>query len=81
MDLLVFNPWWREGRLHASLVGEKRKIFTEVLNYLDLRQILIFSGLNLISGENEKTFVKDGLTIKTIPYWKYWSIEREILKN
>jgi len=32
----------------------------------------------LISGKDEKTFAKDGLTVKAIPYWKHWSIKKEM---
>ena len=80
MDLLVFNPWWREGRLHASLVGEKRKIFTEVLNYLDLRQILIFSGLRRV-GKTTLMFqlIEELLQRGVNPYHiLYFSFDDEI---
>lgn len=45
MDLLVFNPWWREGKVPEALVGKKRRMLVEILQYLNLRQMLIFSGL------------------------------------
>lgn len=44
-ELSFFNPWWRDGRVSQSLAGKKRRILKDVLQYLDLRQILIFSGL------------------------------------
>ncbi|MBS3909319.1 MAG: ATP-binding protein [Actinobacteria bacterium] len=85
MDLLTFNPWWREGRLHAALVGKKRKIFTEVLSYLDLRQILIFSGLRRV-GKTTLMFqlIEELLSRGINPYHiLYFSFDDEIseIKN
>ncbi len=45
MDINIFNPWWRTGKVPSSLVGRKRRAFKELLPYLDLRQILILYGL------------------------------------
>jgi len=44
MDVFGFNPWWRTGRVPTSLVGRRRKIFSEVFSYLDLRQMQILYG-------------------------------------
>lgn len=48
MDLLMFNPWWQESKVPKALVGRRRRILRDVLRYLDLRQILIFSGLRRV---------------------------------
>jgi hypothetical protein len=48
MDLMTFNPWWRDGKVSSSLSGRKRKIFPELLPYLDTRQILLLTGLRRV---------------------------------
>lgn len=48
MDLLIFNPWWREGKVPEALVGKKRRVLRKILPYLELRQMLIFSGLRRV---------------------------------
>ena len=48
MELFVFNPWWREGTISKTLVGLRRKVMQEILPYLDMRQILIFSGVRRV---------------------------------
>ncbi len=37
MDLLIFNPWWREEKVPEALVGKKRRALKEILPYLELR--------------------------------------------
>jgi uncharacterized protein len=48
MDLMTFNPWWRDGKISATLSGRKRKVFPELLPYLDTRQILLLTGLRRV---------------------------------
>jgi len=48
INLNYFNPWWRTGRVDKKLTGRKRRIFEEVLKYMDLRQILMFTGLRRV---------------------------------
>lgn len=48
INLNYFNPWWRTGRVDEKLIGRKRQIFEEVLKYIDLRQILMFTGLRRV---------------------------------
>lgn len=48
INLNLFNPWWRDNEVNKYLVGKKRKIFYEVYKYLNLRQILIFTGLRRV---------------------------------
>lgn len=44
-DLRPFNPWWRDGRVPEALIGRKRRILPELLRHMDLRQMLILSGV------------------------------------
>lgn len=44
-DLSNFNPWWQTGRVPETLVGRKRRILAEILEHVDVRQILILSGV------------------------------------
>ncbi|HNS56122.1 MAG TPA: ATP-binding protein [Smithellaceae bacterium] len=48
MDLINFNPWWRTGKVPSSLSGRKRKVFSELLPYLETRQILLLTGLRRV---------------------------------
>ncbi|MFP3912392.1 MAG: AAA family ATPase, partial [Desulfobacteraceae bacterium] len=48
MNLSDFNPWWKDGSVPAHAVGRKRKIFNEVLPYLETRQILLITGLRRV---------------------------------
>ncbi|MCL5986218.1 MAG: ATP-binding protein [Actinobacteria bacterium] len=45
IDISIFNPWWRDGKLPDALRGRKRKFLDEIWKYIDLRQILILTGL------------------------------------
>lgn len=45
IDLTIFNPWWQDKTIDAELKGKRRDIFFQILKFLDLRQILILSGL------------------------------------
>lgn len=48
MDLYHFNPWWRDGKVPSGFLGRKRKIFTEVIKYIDKRQLMLFTGLRRV---------------------------------
>lgn len=48
MDLITFNPWWRDGKIPPALIGRKRKVFSDILPYLDTRQILLLTGLRRV---------------------------------
>ncbi|MDK2373322.1 MAG: ATP-binding protein [Candidatus Korarchaeota archaeon] len=47
--LLLFNPWWRDGSVGGDLAKPyRRKIFTDVVKGLDLRQIQLITGLRRV---------------------------------
>jgi len=48
MELQNFNPWWRDGKISSEFIGRKRKIFSEVIKYMDRRQIVLFTGLRRV---------------------------------
>ncbi|MEW6417899.1 MAG: ATP-binding protein [Nitrospirota bacterium] len=48
MELQNFNPWWRDGMVSTEFLGRRRKIFSEVIKYIDKRQIVLFTGLRRV---------------------------------
>lgn len=48
MDLQSFNPWWKAGKVSPEFTGRKRKIFDEIVRYVDKRQIVLFTGLRRV---------------------------------
>jgi predicted AAA+ superfamily ATPase len=48
MELENFNPWWRDGKVSTEFLGRRRKIFSEVIKYVDKRQIVLFTGLRRV---------------------------------
>jgi len=41
-----FNPWWKTGKIRESWVEDyKRKLYYEILKYLDKKQIILIQGL------------------------------------
>lgn len=48
MDFYHFNPWWRDGKVPSGFLGRRRKIFNEIIKYLDKRQISLFTGLRRV---------------------------------
>ncbi|HRT70499.1 MAG TPA: ATP-binding protein [Syntrophales bacterium] len=48
MDLQYFNPWWKDGRVPSLLLGKARKIFHEILASLDMRQMVVLTGLRRV---------------------------------
>ncbi|MEW6003637.1 MAG: ATP-binding protein [Nitrospirota bacterium] len=48
MDLQDFNPWWKTGKVSPEFTGRKRKIFDEIVRYIDKRQLVLFTGLRRV---------------------------------
>jgi len=48
MDLITFNPWWRDAKVPPALSGRRRNVFPELLPYLETRQILLLTGLRRV---------------------------------
>jgi hypothetical protein len=48
VNLQDFNPWWKTGKVSPEFSGRKRKIFDEVIKYIDKRQIVLFTGLRRV---------------------------------
>ncbi len=45
-ELELYNPWWKTGKVKEEWLKEyKRKLYYELLNYLDKRQIILIQGL------------------------------------
>jgi hypothetical protein len=61
MDLITFNPWWRDGRVPAALFGKKRRLLAELSEYMDLRQMLILYGLRRVGKTTTMFQLIDGL--------------------
>jgi hypothetical protein len=45
MDIYDFNPWWRSSQVPSELVGKTRDIRSEILSYLDYRQMILLYGM------------------------------------
>lgn len=45
MDIYDFNPWWRSSRVPSELAGKTRSILSEILPYLDYRQMILLYGM------------------------------------
>jgi predicted AAA+ superfamily ATPase len=48
MQFYQFNPWWKDGKVPSEIMGKRRRIFHEIIRYLDKRQILVFTGLRRV---------------------------------
>ncbi|MCX5975404.1 MAG: ATP-binding protein [Coprothermobacterota bacterium] len=48
MNLEFLNPWWKDGRVSAALVGRRRGIFHEAMAIMNVRQILAITGLRRV---------------------------------
>ncbi len=69
MDLQGFNPWWKTGKIFPEFIGRKRKIFKEIVQYIDKRQIVLFTGLRRVGKTTLMYQIMDGLIGKnTNPY-------------
>ena len=69
MDLESFNPWWKTGNVSPEFTGKKRKIFDEIVRYVDKRQIVLFIGLRRVGKTTLMCQIIDGLLRKDVnPY-------------
>lgn len=48
MELQSFNPWWKSEKVSPEFTGRKRKIFGELIKYMDKRQIVLLTGLRRV---------------------------------
>ncbi|MBI5027158.1 MAG: ATP-binding protein [Nitrospirae bacterium] len=48
MELHSFNLWWKDGKVPSEFLGRKRKVFGEIVKYIDKRQIVLFTGLRRV---------------------------------
>jgi len=69
MELQNFNPWWRDGKIPSEFIGRKRKIFSEVIKYVERRQIVLFTGLRRVGKTTLMYQIIDELLRKDVnPY-------------
>jgi hypothetical protein len=69
MELQSFNPWWRDGKIAPEFIGRKRKVFNEVVKYIDRRQIMLFTGLRRVGKTTLMYQIIDELLRKGVnPY-------------
>lgn len=69
MELQGFNPWWKDGKVPSEFIGRKRKVFGEVVKYIDKRQIVLFTGLRRVGKTTLMYQIIDGLIGKGVnPY-------------
>ena len=69
MELQSFNPWWRDGKVLPDFIGGKRKVFTDVIKYVDRRQIVLFTGLRRVGKTTLMYQIIDELLSKGVnPY-------------
>ena len=69
MELQSFNPWWRDGKIAPEFIGRKRKVFNEVVKYVDRRQIFLFTGLRRVGKTTLMYQIIDELLRKGVnPY-------------
>ncbi|MGM0367988.1 MAG: ATP-binding protein [Actinomycetota bacterium] len=78
-NLNIFNPWWQEKRVDKTLKGRPRKIFGQIYDYLDTRQILILSGLRRVGKTTLMFQLIDKLLAKGIEPYRilYFSYDEE----
>lgn len=64
-----FNPWWKAGKVSTEFTGRKRKIFGEIVKYIDKRQIVLFTGLRRVGKTTLMYQIIDELIRKDVnPY-------------
>ena len=69
MNLQSFNPWWKTGRISPEFTGRKRKRFREIVQYIDKRQIVLFTGFRRVGKTTLMYQIMDELISKnTNPY-------------
>ncbi len=76
MDLMTFNPWWRDGKVPTALSGRPRKAFAELKPYLDTRQILLLTGLRRVGKTTLlfqllETLLKKGISPYRVFYYSF----------
>lgn len=76
MELSFFNPWWRDGRVPEALTGKERKIFRELVPYIDARQIVLLTGLRRVGKTTLlyrliDTLIKQGISPYNILYFSF----------
>jgi len=73
MELQVFNPWWKDGKVSPELTGRKRKIFDEIVKYVGKRQIVLFTGLRRVGKTTLMYQIIDELLGKGVdPYTVFY---------
>ncbi|MCK4652805.1 MAG: AAA family ATPase [Methanosarcinales archaeon] len=76
-ELSGMNSWWKLGSVRAELVPQyKRDLFSEIREYLELRQILAIVGLRrtgktTIMLQTVDQLIKEGVAPKRILYVSY----------
>lgn len=48
MNLLQFNHWWKDHTVRKDLIGRKRRVLKELIDFLPKRQILLLKGLRRV---------------------------------
>lgn len=48
LNILHFNPWWHDGKVPSELRGKNRDIFDEIANYINVRQMVLLTGLRRV---------------------------------
>lgn len=61
MEIENFDPWWRDGKVSTEFLGRRRKIFSEVIKYVDKRQIVLFTGLRRVGKTTLMYQIIDGI--------------------
>ncbi len=79
MNLEFLNPWWKDGRVSAALVGRRRAIFHEAMAIMDVRQIFAITGLRRVGKTTLMYQVIDELLKRGVnPYHiLYYSFDEE----
>lgn len=89
MELQSFNLWWKDGKVPSEFLGRKRKIFSEVVKYIDNRQIVLFTGLRRV-GKTTLMYqiidelLRKGVTPYNILYFSFDELRydlKEIIKQ
>ncbi|MCK4811202.1 MAG: ATP-binding protein [Methanosarcinales archaeon] len=76
-ELSGMNSWWKLGSVRAELVPQyKRDLFSEIREYLELRQILAIVGLRrtgktTIMLQTVDQLIKEGVAPKRILYFSF----------
>lgn len=76
MELQNFNPWWRDRKVSPEFLGRKRRIFSEIIKYVDKRQIVLFTGLRRVGKTTLMyqiidEFLRNGVNPYNILYFSF----------